>query len=126
MYGDKITDSMQKTINETNRRREIQMAYNEANGLTPKSLAKSKEEILKQTSVIDSVRGKTPSKYETSEIEIGLAADPVIQYMSKEQLEKAIKQAKSKMEKAAKELDFISAAQYRDEMQALEKKLKSK
>ncbi len=126
MYGDKITDSMQKTIDETNRRREIQMAYNEANGLTPKSLAKSKEEILKQTSVVDSVRGKTPSKYETSEVEMGLAADPVIQYMSKDQLEKAIKQAKSKMEKAAKELDFISAAQYRDEMQALEKKLKSK
>ncbi len=126
MYGDKITDSMQKTIDETNRRREIQMAYNEANGLTPKSLAKSKEEILKQTSVVDSVRGKTPSKYETSEVEMGLAADPVIQYMSKDQLEKAIKQAKSKMEKAAKELDFISAAQYRDKMQALEKKLKSK
>ncbi len=126
MYGDKITDSMRKTIDETNRRRAIQMAYNEANGLTPKSLAKSKEEILKQTSVVDSVRGRVPKEYKTSEVEMGIAADPVIQYMSKGQLEKAIKQAKSKMEKAAKELDFISAAQYRDEMQALEKKLKKK
>jgi excinuclease ABC subunit B len=124
MYGDKITKSMQKTIDETNRRREIQIAYNKTHGITPKSLAKSKEEILQQTSVVDSVRGNTPKKYGSSEIEAGLAADPVIQYMSNTQLEKAIKQAKSKMQKAAKELDFISAAQYRDEMQALEKRLK--
>ncbi len=124
MYGDKITDSMKKTIDETNRRRQIQMAYNNANGLLPKSLAKSKEEILKQTSVVDSVRGRTPKSYTNSEVEQGLAADPVIQYMSNKELEKAIKQAKSKMQKAAKELDFISAAQYRDEMQALEKRLK--
>jgi excinuclease ABC subunit B len=124
MYGDKITKSMQKTIDETNRRREIQIAYNKTHGITPKSLAKTKEEILQQTSVVDSVRGNTPKKYGSSEIEAGLAADPVIQYMSNTQLEKAIKQAKSKMQKAAKELDFISAAQYRDEMQALEKRLK--
>ncbi len=124
MYGDKITDSMKKTIDETNRRRQIQMAYNKANGLLPKSLAKSKEEILKQTSVVDSVRGRTPKSYTNLEVEQGLAADPVIQYMSNKELEKAIKQAKSKMQKAAKELDFISAAQYRDEMQALEKRLK--
>lgn len=124
MYGDKITGSMKKTIDSTNRRREIQIAYNEANGLVPKSLAKSKEEILKQTSVVDSVRGITPKTYDPSNIEIGLAADPVVQYMSNSQLEKAIKQTKSKMERAAKELDFVSAAQYRDEMQALEKRLK--
>lgn len=123
MYGDKITDSMQKTIDETNRKRAIQMAYNEANGLQPVSLAKTREEILNQTSVVDSVRGRTPKQYENSDIEAGLAADPVIQYMSKPQLEKAIKQTKSKMEKAAKELDFIIAAQYRDEIQALEKRL---
>lgn len=123
MYGDKITDSMQKTIDETNRKRAIQMAYNEANGLQPVSLAKTREEILNQTSVVDSVRGRTPKQYENSDIEAGLAADPVIQYMSKPQLEKAIKQTKSKMERAAKELDFITAAQYRDEMQALEKRL---
>ena len=124
MYGDKITDSMKKTIQETNRRRKIQMAYNKDHGLSPKSLAKSKEEILKQTSVVDSVRGRTPKNYINSDVEKGLAADPVIQYMSNTQLEKAIKQAKLKMQKAAKELDFISAAQYRDEMQALEKRLK--
>lgn len=126
MYGDKITDSMRKTINETNRKRAIQMAYNEAHGLTPKSLAKSREEILKQTSVVDTVRGRTPKEYSSTDVELGIAADPVIQYMSNTQLEKAIKQAKSKMEKAAKELDFISAAQYRDEMKALEKKLSKK
>lgn len=124
MYGDKITDSMKNTIKETNRRRKIQIAYNKEHGLSPKSLAKSKEEILKQTSVVDSVRGRTPKNHISSDIEKGLAADPVIQYMSSTQLEKAIKQAKSKMQKAAKELDFISAAQYRDEMQALEKRLK--
>ena len=126
MYADKITDSMKKTIEETKRRRKIQMNYNKINGLSPKSLAKSKEEILKQTSVVDSVRGKTPKTYSSSLVEEGLAADPVVNYMSKNQLEKAIKQAKRKMEKAAKELDFISAAQYRDEMQALEKKIKKK
>ena len=125
MYGDKITNSMKKTIDETNRRRKIQMAYNKENGLSPKSLAKSKEEILKQTSVIDTVRGRSPKNYSPSEVEKGLAADPVVQYMSNSQLEKAIKQTKSKMEKSAKELDFISAAQYRDEMQALEKRLKN-
>ncbi len=124
MYGDKITDSMKNTIKETNRRRKIQIAYNKEHGLSPKSLAKSKEEILKQTSVVDSVRGRTPKNHISSDIEKGLAADPVIQYMSSTQLEKAIKQAKSKMQKAAKDLDFISAAQYRDEMQALEKRLK--
>ena len=124
MYGDKITDSMKKTIQETNRRRKIQMAYNKEHGLSPKSLAKSKEEILKQTSVVDSVRGRTPKNNINSDVEKGLAADPVVQYMSNTQLEKAIKQARSKMQKAAKELDFISAAQYRDEMQALEKRLK--
>ncbi len=124
MYGDKITDSMKKTIQETNRRRKIQMAYNKENGLSPKSLAKSKEEILKQTSVVDTVRGRKPKDYSNSDVEKGLASDPVVQYMNNAQLEKAIKQTKSKMEKSAKELDFTSAAQYRDEMQALEKRLK--
>ncbi len=124
MYGDKMTDSMKKTIQETNRRRKIQMAYNKENGLSPKSLAKSKEEILKQTSVVDTVRGRKQKDYSNSDVEKGLAADPVVQYMTNAQLEKAIKQTKSKMEKSAKELDFTSAAQYRDEMQALEKRLK--
>lgn len=124
MYGDKITDSMGKTIDQTNRRREIQMAYNEKHGLSPISLAKTREQILQQTSVVDTVRGRK-TEY-TSDIEAGLAADPVLKYMNQDQLKKTIKQTKSKMEKAAKELDFISAAQYRDEMQALEKRLKKK
>jgi len=125
MYGDKITDSMRKTIDETNRRRALQIAYNEKHGLTPKSLAKTREQIIEQTSVVDSLRG-TKSKYQTGTAPLDIAADPVIDYMNKEQLEKAIAQVKNKMERAAKELDFVSAASFRDEMQALQEKLKKK
>jgi excinuclease ABC subunit B len=125
MYGDKITDSMRKTIDETNRRRDLQIAYNEKHGLTPKSLAKTREQIIEQTSVVDSLRG-TKSKYQTGTAPLDIAADPVIDYMNKEQLEKAIAQVKNKMERAAKELDFVSAASFRDEMQALQEKLKKK
>ncbi len=125
MYGDKITDSMRKTIDETNRRRDLQIAYNEKHGLTPKSLAKTREQIIEQTSVVDSLRG-TKSKYQTGTAPLDIAAGPVIDYMNKEQLEKAIAQVKNKMERAAKELDFVSAASFRDEMQALQEKLKKK
>lgn len=125
MYGDKITDSMQKTIDETNRRRAIQIAYNEKHGLTPKSLAKTREQIIEQTSVVDAIRGKDTG-YKPGQGEAKLAADPVIVYMSQAQLEKAISQVKNKMEKAAKQLDFISAAAFRDEMIALQEKLSKK
>lgn len=125
MYGDKITDSMKKTIDETNRRRAIQMAYNEKHGLKPKSLAKTRAQIIDQTSVVDSLRGNK-TKYETGTAPLEIAADPVIDYMNKDQLTKAINQVKSKMERAAKELDFLSAASFRDEMQALQEKLRKK
>ena len=120
-YADVITESMRKTIDETNRRRSIQMAYNEANGITPHTLAKSKEEILSKSSILD-IRGKKARAYVEPE-EATVAADPIIQYMNRDQLEKLIKQTEDKMKKAAKELDFISAAQYRDELIALKKKL---
>ncbi len=119
-YADAVTDSMQKTIDETNRRRAIQIAYNEEHGITPTTIHKSREEILNQRSILD-IRGK--NKYYIEPTEPSIAADPVIQYMSKDQLEKLIAETEAKMKKAAKELDFITAAQYRDELFALKKKV---
>lgn len=121
-YADKITDSMQVTIDETNRRRSIQMAYNEEHGITPETIKATKEDILNKQSVLE-VRGKKPSAYIESD-EPSIAADPIISFMNPEQLEKLISETEAKMKKAAKELDFISAAQYRDEMLVLKKKLK--
>lgn len=121
-YADKITDSMQATIDETNRRRSIQMAYNEEHGITPETIKATKEDILNKQSVLE-VRGKKPSAYIESD-EPSIAADPIISFMNPEQLEKLISETEAKMKKAAKELDFISAAQYRDEMLVLKKKLK--
>lgn len=125
MYGDKITESMGKTIDQTNRRRAIQMAYNEKHGLNPVSLAKTRDQIIEQTSVVDTIRGNKPTYKSGSDAE-SIAADPVIEYMNKPQLEKTIAQVKNRMERAAKELDFISAATFRDEMHALQEKLKNK
>ena len=119
MYADKITDSMQIAIDETNRRRLMQMDYNKEHGIVPRGLRKSKEAILDQTSVADSKKGQ--KKYYTEPTEQSLAADPVVAYMDTEGLDKMIKETQRKMEKAAKELDFIEAARYRDEMQELKK-----
>lgn len=121
MYADKITDSMKRTIDETNRRREKQIAYNLANGITPKTVIKNKDEILKQTSVAD-ILGKTEHYYIEPE-EADVAADPVVQYMTKDQLNKAIAETEKRMKKAAKELDFMEAARLRDEMYALQKRI---
>jgi len=122
-YADKVTGSMQETIDETNRRRVIQMAYNEKHGISPTTIMKSKEEILAQKSILD-IRGKKSKAYIEAD-EPSLAADPVISYMTRDQLEKSIGNTEAKMKKAAKDLDFITAAQYRDELFALKKKLKS-
>jgi excinuclease ABC subunit B len=119
-YADKITDSMQHTIDETNRRRDIQIAYNEKHGITPTTVHKTREEILEQKSILD-IRG-VKKKYEEQETQ-GLAADPIVEYMNKEQLEKLIAATEAKMKKAAKEMDFMSAAQFRDEVFALKKKV---
>jgi excinuclease ABC subunit B len=123
MYADVVTDSMQRTIDETNRRREKQIAYNVDHGMTPQPLKKSVEAIMNQTFVAGS---KPEAKPYIEKEEISLAADPVVQYMSKEQLEKAIEKTKKSMEKAAKELDFIEAARLRDEMYVLKKQLDGK
>jgi excinuclease ABC subunit B len=121
-YADKITDAMQSTIDETNRRRSIQTAYNEEHGITPQTVRKSRDEILAKKSILD-IRGNQKRAYVEPE-EPSLAADPVLQYMSRDKVEKMIEDTERKMKKAAKELDFISAAQFRDELFALKKKLK--
>ena len=123
-YADKMTDSMQKTIDETNRRRSVQMAYNNEHNITPVSIKRTREEILSKSSILD-VRGGRKDVYFEPE-EASLAADPLISYMTRDQLEKLIDETTKKMKKAAKELDFISAAQFRDEIQELKKKLKEK
>ncbi|MEM9545700.1 MAG: excinuclease ABC subunit UvrB [Bacteroidota bacterium] len=122
-YADKVTESMQATIDETNRRRAIQIAYNEEHGITPTTIARSREDILARKSILD-IKGKKTKAYVEPE-ETSIAADPLISYMDREQLEKLLTATEVKMRKAAKELDFISAAQYRDEMLELKKKLKA-
>ncbi|MBT8219137.1 MAG: excinuclease ABC subunit UvrB [Bacteroidia bacterium] len=123
-YADKMTDSMQFTIDETNRRRSKQMAYNEEHGIIPTTVPKSRDDILKKRSILD-IRGKKAHAYVEPE-ETNIAADPIVSYMSREQLEKSMENTDRKMKKAAKALDFITAAQLRDELFALKKEYKSK
>lgn len=125
MYADKITDSMRKTIDETDRRRSRQIAYNTNHNITPTTVFKSKEQILEQTSVLN-IKENAKVYAEPEDRLPSLAADPVVQYMSKAQLEKAIEAAKKDMQKAAKALDFIEAARLRDEMYALQQVFKDK
>lgn len=122
MYADKVTDSMQKTMDETARRRKIQKEYNKEHGLEPTPLTKSTHKIIQSTKVAD---GEGEYEY-SNEVAAGLAADPVVQYMSEDQLDKAIKYTRKQMQKAAKELDFIEAARLRDELYELEKRKQKK
>jgi excinuclease ABC subunit B len=121
-YADKVTESMQQTMDETNRRRSIQMAYNLERGIQPRTVSKTREEILNQKSILD-IRGKKPVAYIEEEHVHDLAADPVIAHLSGDQLKRLITETESRMKKAAKDLDFITAAQLRDELLALKKKL---
>ncbi len=123
MYADKVTGSMQRTIDETYRRRTIQIAYNTKHNITPTTVKKSREEIIKQSSVLN-VKGSQDHYLEPEEL--SLAADPVVQYMTKPQLEKMLKNTEKKMKDAAKQLDFVEAAQFRDELFALKKILKER
>ena len=123
MYADKITRSMEKTIDETGRRRSMQIAYNEKHGLVPTALNKSKEKIMESTKVADGDQATRMYKEDAGKATI--AADPVVKYMNTDQLKKLIETTKKQMEKAAKDLDFMEAARLRDEMRELEKILKS-
>lgn len=122
MYADKVTASMQTAIDETNRRRAVQSAYNEKHGIVPKTIKKSKDAILDQTKVADAK--KDAKQYYVEPEKNSVAADPVVAYMSEDELEKQVKQVQKKMEKAAKQLNFIEAAKYRDELAELKALLK--
>ena len=124
MYADTITGSMRVAIDETNRRRNRQMEYNLEHGITPKTILKSREAIMGQTKVADS-RKALPSAY-IGPTETSVAADPVVAYMAKPELEKLIQTTQKSMEKAAKELDFIEAARLRDELSQLKTLLEEK
>ena len=126
MYADRITESMQKTIDETNRRREKQLAYNEANGITPKQIKRAyNNALLGASAEKEEVNVKVSKAYVEPE-KISIAADPVVQYMTKPQMEKAIERTRKQMQEAAKKLEFIEAAQYRDELLRLEDMLKER
>jgi len=121
-YADKITESMQRTIDETNRRREKQVAYNTAYGITPTTITRSTAQIMAQTSVLE-IKGYDPdSPYAVDEI-VTIAAENEVEYNTIPQMEKAITKTKKEMEKAARDLDFMEAARLRDEMFRLQKEL---
>jgi excinuclease ABC subunit B len=124
MYADSITDSMQQAIDETDRRRKIQQDYNQAHGIVPKTIIRSKESILGQTKLSES--NKSQRRYYVESEETTLAADPVVAYLSKDELLKMADRTRKSMEKAAKELEFMEAAKLRDEYMAIQKMLEER
>jgi excinuclease ABC subunit B len=124
-YADMMTESMQRTIDETSRRREKQVAYNIEHGITPRTIIKSKEQVFQQTSVLD-IKGfdpKNPYAIAGDQDMITVAAEEAVVYQTIPQMEKAIGRIKKDMEKAARDLDFMEAARLRDEMFGMQKKL---
>jgi len=121
MYADKITDSMRKTIDETDRRRSTQLRYNEENNITPTSIIRSVESIMGQTAVADINRPEGNAYIEKNKTDV--AADPIIKYMDQPQLQKAIIKTRKEIEKVVKDLNFVEAARLRDEMIEMEKML---
>ncbi|RZF58231.1 excinuclease ABC subunit UvrB [Sphingobacterium corticibacterium] len=125
MYADQMTESMRVTIEETNRRREKQIAYNEEHGIVPRTIGKTRDEILEQTSVADFKPGEAKAYVEPDPATL-LAADPVMEYLGHKEMKKAVENVRKKMERAAKDLDFLEAAKLRDEMFAMEKLYKER
>lgn len=123
MYADKVTDSMQKAIDETNRRRSIQQAYNEEHGIEPKTIINNKASVLRKAGVTDA---RSNRKYYVESENTTVAADPVVAYMDEAQLKKMAEQTREQMEKAARDLDFMEAARLRDELSEIEKMMKKK
>jgi excinuclease ABC subunit B len=125
MYADVVTKSMQMAIDETNRRRAIQKAYNKEHGITPMSIVKSKDAIIASTQAADSKRDA--KNYKTIEETVNhIAADPIVKIMPLKELQKLADKTKKEMEKAAKDMEFIEAARLRDEWQALLKIIEGK
>jgi excinuclease ABC subunit B len=125
MYADKMTDSMEEAISETNRRRSIQIAYNEKHGITPITVTKTKEEIMGQTRVVNA--NNASNNYGVSDLDMpSKVADPIVAYLSIPELEKLLNKSKSDMDNAAKDLNFSAAAKYRDEFFAIEQVIKEK
>ncbi|MBG8553414.1 excinuclease ABC subunit UvrB [Hymenobacter guriensis] len=127
MYADRMTGSMQRAIDETNRRRATQLAYNEEHGITPRTVRKSHAEIMGQTSLSD-YRVVEAQGYAgpDADVALAIAAEPVVSVMTRPDLEKLIKQTEKQMEAAAKDLDFLTAAKLRDELAGLKQVLKTK
>jgi excinuclease ABC subunit B len=125
MYADRITKSMQETIDETDRRREKQIKYNAEHGISPTTVFKSKVEIEQQASVLN-IRKKETTAYADFEPEMGMVAEPILSKMTSEQLQRAIDDLRKQMQRAAKDTDFLTAAKLRDEMVTMEKLLKEK
>ncbi|MFM2338858.1 MAG: hypothetical protein RL115_2051, partial [Bacteroidota bacterium] len=124
-YADKMTDSMQKTIDETNRRREKQIAYNVQHNITPRTISKSTQDVFAQTSVLDIKGFDEKNKYAIPNEQslITIAAEEQEEYKTIPKLEKAISKVKKEMEKAARDLDFMQAAKLRDEMFKMQQEL---